>query len=125
MDLKSCSVCGKIHPRGKECKPKRDYGTSEERKLRYTYAWKQKREQIKKDAFNLCEVCLREGVYTYEGLEVHHITKLRENPNGLLDDDNLITLCTFHHKQADAGEIPKEYLEQIARERGKHEVTVP
>ena len=65
----------------------------------------------------LCEVCRAQGLYTYEGLEVHHITKLAENPSGLLDDDNLITLCVYHHKQADAGEIDADYLKKLVKYR--------
>lgn len=119
MDLKSCSICGRIHPRGQECRSKRVYKTVEERKLRSSYAWTQKAKQIKEDAQGLCEVCRQEGLYTYDDLEVHHITKLKDDPNGLLDDDNLICLCVYHHKQADNGELDADYLRKLARERGK------
>jgi hypothetical protein len=60
------------------------------------------------------------GIATYTGLEVHHIEKLRENVDGLLDDDNLICLCGKHHKQADKGLIDKEYLKELVKlRRGK------
>jgi hypothetical protein len=48
---------------------------------------------------------------------VHHIEKLRENVDGLLDDDNLICLCGKHHKQADKGLIDKEYLKELVKLR--------
>ena len=118
MDLKSCSRCGKIHPRGYKCnagkvnKPKTD-----EQKLRSTWAWTKKAKQIKEDALGLCEVCRAQGRYTYDGVEVHHITKLKDDPNGLLDDDNLITLCTYHHKQADDGELDADYLRELVKKR--------
>ena len=117
MDLKSCSKCGKIHPRGVTCDRGRKYQSSQERKLRSTYMWTKKAKQIKEDALGLCEVCKALGVYTYDGLEVHHITKLKEDPNGLLDDDNLIALCVYHHKQADDGELDADYLRELVKER--------
>lgn len=117
MDLKSCSKCGKIHARGFKCNVGRVYGKTSENKLRSSYAWTKKAKQIKDDANGLCEICRAQGLYTYEGLEVHHITKLREDPSGLLDDDNLITLCVYHHKQADDGELDADYLRELVKVR--------
>ena len=117
MDLKSCSKCGKIHPRGYNCNKGRIYQKADESRLRSKYAWTLKAKQIKEDALGLCEVCKAQGVYTYDGLEVHHITKLSDDRDGLLDDDNLITLCVYHHKQADAGEIDADYLRGLVKER--------
>lgn len=117
MDLKTCSKCGKIHPRGFKCNIGRIYTKTDDDKLRSTYKWTKKAKQIKDDALGLCEVCKAQGVYNYDKLEVHHITKLREDPDGLLDDNNLICLCSYHHKQADAGEIDADYLRQLAKER--------
>lgn len=116
--LVSCSRCGRIHKRG-ECPVKRTYKKDDSDRLRNKYAWRKKREQIKEDALGLCEVCKALGVYTYDNLEVHHITKLKDNSNGLLEDDNLITLCVYHHKQADSGEIDADYLRELAKQRGK------
>lgn len=117
MDLKSCSRCGRIHPRNYNCNVGRVYQKTNESRLRSRYAWTKKAKQIKDDANGLCEVCRAQGLYTYEGLEVHHITKLSEDHNGLLDDDNLITLCVYHHKQADAGEIDADYLRELVKVR--------
>lgn len=119
MDLKSCSRCGKIHPRGYNCNVGRIYTKTDESRLRSRYAWTKKAKQIKDDANGLCEVCKALGVYTYDGLEVHHITKLRDEPNGLLEDDNLICLCVYHHKQADDGELDVDYLRKLVKERRK------
>ena len=121
MDLKTCGKCGKIHSRSYECKNKREYGKTEERKLRSKYAWTKKARQIKEDSNGLCEVCRNEGVYTYNGLEVHHIVKLKDNPDGLLDDDNLITLCSYHHKLADEGKISVDYLQKLVAKRGTND----
>lgn len=117
MDLITCGKCGKIHERSYRCINKRTYTRTAENKLRSTYQWTKKAKQIKNDAMGLCEVCKAQGVYTYDGLEVHHIEKLRENPDGLLNDDNLICLCTYHHKQADTGELNADYLRELVKER--------
>ena len=66
-------------------------------------------------------MCRAQGRYTYTSLEVHHIAKLRDNPDGLLDDLNLICLCPEHHKQADAGRISKGYLKTLANNRERRE----
>jgi 5-methylcytosine-specific restriction endonuclease McrA len=118
MDLKSCSKCGKIHPRAYNCNVGRKYTKTDESRLRSRYAWTKKAKQIKDDANGLCEVCKAQGLYNYDNLEVHHIIKIKDDSNGLLDDDNLICLCVEHHKQADDGQIDAEYLRELARERG-------
>lgn len=117
MDLKTCSRCGRIHARGYKCNVGRVTAKTDESRLRSTYRWTKKAKQIKDDANGLCEVCKAQGVYTYDGLEVHHITKLKEDPNGLLEDDNLIALCVYHHKQADDGELDADYLRELAKVR--------
>lgn len=65
----------------------------------------------------MCEVCRDQGKVTTEGLEVHHIEKLREDPDGLIEDDNLICLCRKHHRMADDGELDKDYLRGLALRR--------
>lgn len=110
--LKACSKCGKIHAYNYKCNVGVDNNRdkTDEQRLRSKYAWTKKSKQIRADANNLCEVCRDKGIYTYDGLEVHHVTKLSVDKNGLLEDENLICLCVEHHKQADAGELSKEYL---------------
>ena len=116
---KSCPYCGGIHPVGYICpkKPKRTYHGGEERKLRSTNAWTKKSKEIREKAQGLCEVCRDKGLYTYTGLEVHHIVKVSEDKAMLLDDYNLICLCVDHHKQAEQGKLDKEYLRNLARKR--------
>ena len=70
----------------------------------------------------LCEVCRDEGRYTYEGLEVHHIEKVKDNKDRLLDDNNLIVLCVKHHKDADAGRLSKDYLKKLAVGRDRENI---
>ena len=116
---KSCSKCGKIHPSNYNCTVGRVYRGGEERKQRSTYAWTKKSREIRDSAL-FCEVCKDQGVYNYRDLEVHHIDKLREREDGLLDNSNLICLCKEHHRQADNNEIDKDYLRKLADKREKN-----
>lgn len=123
--LKSCSYCGKIHPKGYVCekKPKRRYGYKDREdssvKFRRKNAWRKKAIEIKERDGWCCVVC-RAGMYdigtkriNYKNLEVHHIEKLKDNIDAGLDDDNLITLCQVHHKMADMGQIKAEELKKL------------
>jgi 5-methylcytosine-specific restriction endonuclease McrA len=76
-----------------------------------------KSKEIREKANYLCEVCRDNEVITYDGVEVHHITKLSEDESLLLDDYNLICLCQEHHKAADAGQIDRDYLRELAKAR--------
>lgn len=120
---KSCSRCGRVHDERYKCtknKPIFDYsryGNNDERKARNTAAWAKKSQEIRTKANYLCEVCRDRGIYCFENCEVHHITKLRENMDGLLDNYNLVCLCQQHHKQADKGQLDAEYLRQLAIKR--------
>lgn len=123
MGYYSCSYCGKIHPVGYICpkKPKRKYNDDkEERQLRSTSAWTRKSIEIREKAKGLCEVCRDQGTITYKNISVHHIDKVRDNKDKLLDNYNLIALCTHHHEQAEKGGLSKEYLRRLAREREKN-----
>lgn len=113
---KSCSRCGKIHDTNYRCNVNRVYRGGREREQRNSYAWERKSLEIRQRAL-FCEVCKDQGVYTYDDLEVHHITKLKDDPNGLLDNYNLSCLCVKHHKQADRGEIDADYLRKLAKGR--------
>jgi len=113
---KSCSKCGKIHSYNFRCSTRREYA-GEERKLRSKYSWTKKSQEIREKSHNLCEVCKAQGVFTYDNIEVHHITKLKEDESKLLENENLICLCQEHHKQADKNEIDKNYLVELAKIR--------
>ena len=67
----------------------------------------------------MCAVCRENHVYNYFDISVHHIEKVKDRPDLFLDDYNLICLCEEHHKQADRGEIDKEYLRKLAEAREK------
>ena len=122
---KACGRCGKIHPANQDCPKRPIYRGGEERKLRNKYSWATKAQEIKARANYLCEVCKAEGKYVYDQLEVHHIEKLRDHPELLLEDENLICLCVDHHKKADDGQISQDYLRQLAAARdGKYPPTL-
>lgn len=116
--LKSCSKCGKIHQANYKChKDIRIKSATDESQLRSKYKWTQKSLEIREKANYLCEVCRDQGIISYEQLEVHHIETLKDRSDLLLDNSNLICLCVSHHKQADAGEIDKDYLRKLAEHR--------
>lgn len=116
--MKACSRCGKIHPYGYKCNAGRIYNKSSEAdKLRKKNKWKEKSKEIRERANNLCEVCRDKGIYVYDNLEVHHITPINEDRGLLLDNYNLICLCSSCHKQAEAGKIDKDYLIKLAKQR--------
>ena len=112
--LRTCNVCGGIHQEDKMCKRKYpNKKNSKANSFRNTNAWITKREQIKRRDKYLCQVCLKNGIYTYNNLQVHHIIPINIDYSKSLDSDNLITLCTYHHHQAERGLITKEQLLEI------------
>lgn len=115
--LKSCSRCGRFHQRDFVCLKGKKYRGGVERKLRSTFAWERKSEEIRKAATWLCEVCKRNGRYSYDGLAVHHIVKIKDDPERYLDNYNLISLCHQCHLDAEKGLIDPDYLFDLARER--------
>lgn len=119
--FRACSKCGKIHPVNVKCDRGRRYSGGQERKLRASWDWQKKSLEIRDKAQHLCEVCRDNGVFTYTGLEVHHIEKVSESPERLLDDMNLICLCVEHHKKADKGELTKDYLVRLVEVREKRD----
>lgn len=121
--FKACAKCGKIHRYNDKCIVPRVY-SGEERKLRSTNAWTQKSLEIREKANYLCEVCKDKGIWEYNNLEVHHIVKLKNKNEGLLDNYNLVCLCRGCHKKADEGLIDKDYLLSLARHREEYPPTL-
>ena len=120
--LRSCPYCGMIHKSGEACPKKperRKRPPSRAALFRKSWAWQKKRDRIVRRDFHLCRVC-NDGTYGVHGipgldhdLSVHHIEPLEENFDLRLEDDNLVTLCRWHHEMAEAGEIPRNYLHQL------------
>lgn len=114
---KACSRCGRYHDTNFKCRPDKKIKTgTDESKLRSTRKWTNKSIQIREQSQYLCAVCREQGVYNYD-VEVHHIESVKERPDLLLEDTNLICLCKMHHKLAESGEIDKEYLKKLAEKR--------
>lgn len=115
--FKACSRCGKLHSYNYKCYANRPVRNDKEYSLRQTNKWHMKSEEIREASNYLCAICKEQGIYNYNNLEVHHILKLKIRPDRLLDNYNLICLCSEHHKLADAGKIDKDYLFELARLR--------
>lgn len=121
--LKSCGYCGRVHSTDIVCSKKSIIRNKVSYKgdLRNTYKWRKKREHIKHRDNYICQVCIRKdyfnpiGQYEFNNLQVHHIEPYKENEELFYDDDNLITLCIYHHERAEEGKIPKQYLKTIAK----------
>lgn len=119
----TCSRCG-IVPRGHRCdkkpyrKKERD---SQADKFRKSKRWTDKSIEIRQRDRYLCKVCMANlyntvRQFNYDKLEVHHIVPLNEDYNKRLDNDNLITLCKYHHNLAEDGQIPREVLQGLIKE---------
>ena len=117
-----CGKCGKIHPIGTRCTRRANKEKDKEHELRSKYSWTKKAQDIKDRSNWLCAICRKEGRLEYDDLEVHHIIKLKDRPDLLTDDSNLICLCTYHHKLADAGKISEDELRRLVAER---DATIP
>lgn len=122
--LKSCQYCGRIHDSKYNCKmkPQRNSKRTQKDGFRYTSAWQQKREEIKIRDKYLCQICIRNlygtiRQYNSMDLSVHHAHKLNDAYEQRLDNNNLLTLCGYHHKLADDGMIPKEVILSVIREQ--------
>lgn len=117
--LKTCSKCGKLHDFNYQCHKNRSLRKSTQaNSIRNTYRWNKKSLEIRDRDKNLCRCCLADiygtqYVYNYEQLEVHHIIPIEEDVSLAFVDDNLITLCIYHHKLADKGVIPRNILSKL------------
>ena len=54
-----------------------------------------------------------DNICTYNNLQVHHIIPIDKNYDLKLNESNLITLCSYHHKQAEIKKISKEELYKL------------
>lgn len=118
--LKSCSRCGKIVDYNHKCNKGKIYKHNDIDKLRSSTKWTNKSIEIREASNYLCSVCLDEGIINYDNIEVHHIIKLQDDKDLLLENDNLICLCKYHHKQADEGKLDKDYLINLVKKRDKY-----
>lgn len=121
--MKTCSRCG-IVPQNHTC-PYKHYRNKDSNdkanQFRKSKAWTRKSVEIRERDKYLCQVCIRNlfntiQTYNYNKLEVHHIVPIHEDYNLRLENDNLITLCCYHHKLADNGQISKSLLSSLISE---------
>lgn len=117
---KTCKYCG-IVGEDHKCpyrKTRKKSGDRESDRFRKSKAWTNKSIEIRQRDRYLCKVCEADlyntiRQYNCDKLEVHHIVPINEDYNKRLDNDNLITLCNYHHKLAEAGAIPREVLQDL------------
>lgn len=122
--LKSCKYCGKIHDSKYICKerPNRKKEVTDADRFRWTGLWREKREEIKKRDLHLCQICIRElyntvTKYNTNELSVHHNIPINEDYNKRLDNDNLITVCSYHHEMCENKKIPRDIVQKIINEQ--------
>lgn len=117
MHLKACQYCGRIHSAGHNCgkRPERVKETTDVTKLRTCRRWDKTRKDVYERDHYMCRVCFAQRRIMTYGIEAHHIIPLAENRSLAYDLDNLITLCTKHHKAADRGRIDRETLLSMAK----------
>lgn len=119
--FKSCRWCGGIHPFATDRCRKNRYRIGFDGKPRTDEGYKYRNNSkfmklssfLKEERHNLCAACLVDGVINSQRIEVHHIEKISEKPELAYDISNLICLCSQHHRQAERGELSKEYLRKI------------
>ena len=94
--------------------------------IRFTQRWKNKANEIKDRDMGMCQLCIRsidmlEGmkVYNYVDTQVHHIIKVRDDESRAFDNDNLITLCRYHHGMVENKNNYVNLLKKIVDEQEK------
>lgn len=122
VKLKTCTYCRKIHGKEINCTAKKGY--YREKNSRYekdkdyikfikSKKWHEKSQEIKLLDSYCCLMCKELGLISPKYLEVHHIIKFRNDSSLGLDNNNLITICVNHHKQADANMIQASELYRL------------
>lgn len=112
--LRTCGSCGEIVDDNHICPKRKRYkkitGAVD---FRNTIQWQEKRNEIRARDYNLCCVCRDSGIFNYRNISVHHIVPIEEDDSLKLENDNLITLCSTHHTQAERGDISRDYLQKL------------
>lgn len=133
--FKTCPYCHKIVPANHRCEIKEQrrreavnnnnkrYDQSNEyKRFIRSPQWRETRAQVLRRDGGVDQAALHgldpEYPYPYiqtKGLQVHHIIKYGDRPDLATDMDNLITLSSRTHKQAEDGEISADALRRIAK----------
>ena len=121
--LKACKYCGKIHDSKYHCRKRPvQIRNSAADRFRHTKAWKKKSLEIRERDHFLCQACVRELPGTirrrnYDGLSVHHAIPICQDWDARLDNNNLITLCSVHHRMAESGQLKLGLIQAIIDEQ--------
>ena len=110
-----CTICHCIHEG--RCERPRSYAgarDSQADRFRNTQVWRRKSAAILQRDFHCCRLCASAGLVCSQGLSVHHIVPLSADFDKRLDDDNLVTLCRYHHEQAERGAVKAGELRRLA-----------
>ena len=92
--------CGRLVQGECTCQAaKRRRYTHQDKNKSYTYAW-DVLSRRKRQANPLCEECLQHGMRT-PATEVHHIEKVTERPDLVMEWTNLRSMCAKCHRKAD------------------------
>lgn len=119
MILRTCARCGKIHANA-ACVKQRERTDRQTNAMRYrnTQRWRRVAAEVKTRDRYICRWCLHLGEWhgTRVPVEAHHIVAIEDNYELRDDLDNLITLCRYHHEQAERGAIDADDLRRLALE---------
>lgn len=132
--FKTCPYCHKIVPANHRCELRKQARNkinqryahgNEYKRFIWSQAWRDARAYVLRRDGGVDQAALNgldnDHPYPYiqtRGLQVHHIIKYEDRPDLATDPDNLITLSTSTHKQAEDGEISADDLRKIAQENG-------
>lgn len=111
--LKSCSKCGRIHDMRHKCTASKRPRSSKADTFRNTSEWQTARNIVRDLDLNMCVLCRSRGEVTTDLLGVHHIVPLEEDYSLRTDVDNLATLCTCCHEEAERGDVSRDFLREL------------
>ena len=124
MSYVTCTHCNGTHKRGDVCpsKPTTKKKITTANTLRNSSKWRKKSEEIRKRDLYLCQCCIRDmhgtmRKYEHDNLSGHHIIAIHEDETLVYDNNNLVTLCRFHHEEAEKGNISVSVLKNIVNEQ--------
>nr|DAY18881.1 MAG TPA: NinG recombination protein [Caudoviricetes sp.] len=124
--LRACPYCQRVHDKKYDCgkRPQELKRNTVSNRFRNSAAWTKKRKEIRERDNNLCQACIRdlEGTkvkYNSKMLSVHHAIAIHKDYSRRLDNDNLLTLCAYHHDQAEKGKIKYQIIKNIIDEQNE------
>ena len=119
---KTCSKCGIVSD-DHICPYKRQYKKDTVAgDIRHTNNWTKKSLSIRERDNYLCQVCITGKYdtinrYNSKDIEVYHIIPIECDSSKAFNNNNLISLCRYHHELAEKGTIPKEELIDLIKKK--------